>query len=116
MTLLMMIPAGFAGVPYMLLVLATFVMTFLLVAVVERLRWVNIVSVATFWLCFSALHVTHLGTAPMQKQRLLEGLLLIALLAFTHAALQLLIHFWIGRCRGSGHPWVPGRGGEQIKV
>lgn len=100
-TLLMMLPPGFAGVPYMVMALGSFVLTFALVAMFERSRLINVVAVAIFWLCLSVIHATHLGTAPMPNRRLADGLLFIGLLASGHMALQLLVHFWSRRSRDS---------------
>ena len=99
LALLALMPPGFAGVPFTLVVLAAFLVSFVCVGVMERTRWINVATVAIFWLCLSMIHVTHLGTAAMRQWRLLGGLVFLCALGLTHAAIQCLVHYSVWRVR-----------------
>ena len=103
LTLFVMCPTGYS-VGYAMMVFATFLVTFALVAIIEQHRSINLAAVAIFWVSCCVFHVTDLGTAPMAQRRLFEGLFWIALLAVAHAAFQLLIHNCMGHNRDHHKP------------
>ena len=71
LALLALMPPGFAGVPFTLFVLAAFLVSFFCAGVIKHTCWINLATVAIFWLCLSMIRVTHLGTAAMRQWRLL---------------------------------------------
>jgi len=93
MSMLMMTPSGFAGVPWMVLVAVVFIVTSAIVAMFERSRSINVATVVTFWLSISVWHVLNLGSAPLPNQRLVEGFAYIASFGAIHGTLQWLLHF-----------------------
>lgn len=82
-------PPGFAGVPYMGLVLVVFVALFVAVAFVERSLFINFVVILLFWSSMCLIQVMHPGAAPSQTQHILNGLLQISTIAVAHSVIQL---------------------------
>ena len=88
-------PPGFAGVPYMCLVLIVFLTLFIAVAVVERSLVINSVIVVVFWASICVVQVMNPGTAPGAWQRIHDGLLQITLIGTIHLSAQLTINWAI---------------------
>ncbi len=106
-------PAGFAGVTYMGLVLFVFLGLFVAVAVMEESLTINLLVLSLFWFSMCVFHVLNPGTAPGRWQRIVDGLLTISSLAAVHLVIQLALSFALRNVRvGLQH----GVAAEQVTV
>ena len=90
-------PEGFASVPYSMLYLIAFPMTFGMVALVETSPRINAVAVVVFWSGLLLYHVLNPGSAPGRIQRIICGCLLILLPTSLHFAIQVLPRLCMSR-------------------
>ena len=90
-------PTGFASIPFAGFVFAVFVALFVAVGFVERSLVINFLVIVVFWSSICLLHVMNPGSASGQRQRILDGLMQIALIAVVHSAIQLTISWAISK-------------------
>ncbi len=90
--LTVLMPPGFASVPYMVFVLIIFVALFVAVAILERSVVINALVTVLFWCSVCVLQVIYPGTAPGRTQRIHDGLLQIAGICAVHLGVQFLIN------------------------
>lgn len=95
--LTVLMPGGFAGVYWMMLVVVVFIVLFVLVLTFEKSPVWNGLIAFIFWMPMVAIHLYRPGTAAIEEGTVYVGVIEILRIGLVHAVIQSLLRLGVNQ-------------------